>query len=64
MSSCSRRPFTVTPEDHDASLDAYARLGVKGSVTDRLSLFVDLEGRTGSDVNIGASAQTGLSFLF
>ncbi len=57
-------PFTASPADDDTSIDAYARLGVHGSVTDRLSLFLDLEGRTGSDVDIGASAQTGLSFLF
>lgn len=57
-------PFTVTPEDNDGSVDGYARLGLKGSVTERLSLFLDLEGRTGSDVDVGASAQTGLNLLF
>ncbi len=57
-------PFTVTPEDNDGSVDGYARLGLKGSVTERLSLFLDLEGRTGSDVDVGAAAQTGLNLLF
>lgn len=57
-------PFTVTPEDNDTTVDGYARLGVRGTVTERLSLFLDLEGRTGSDVDVGAAAQTGLNLQF
>ncbi len=57
-------PFTVTPEDEDNSIDGYVRLGLKRTMTNRLSLFLDLEGRTGSDVDVGASAQTGLNLLF